>query len=64
MRMIKDLDLMPAAGGFITTLRLRQDIPLIIKLINQLPDFVGTFTTKLPELNFDGFIEFLVQYAH
>lgn len=34
MKMIKEFNLMPNAGGFITTLRLRQDIPYLIKLIN------------------------------
>ena len=34
MKMIKEFELMPAVGGFITTLRLRQDIPHLIKLIN------------------------------
>ena len=62
MRMIKDLDLMSAVGGFVTTLRLRQDIPYMLKLINQLPDC--GIETKLPEINFDGFTEFLLQYAH
>ena len=53
---------MPAVGGFITTLRLRQDIPLLIKLINQLPEC--RIETKLPELGFEGFIEFMLQYCH
>ena len=60
--MIKELELMPAVGGFITTLRLRQDIPLLIKLINQLPEC--RIETKLPELGFEGFIEFMLQYCH
>lgn len=62
LRLIKDFDLMPQAGGFITSLRLRQDIPLLIKLVNQKPEIV--FETKLPELSFDGFVEFLLQYSH
>jgi hypothetical protein len=61
-KLIKDFDLMPQAGGFIITLRIRQDIPLLIKLINQLPETY--LETKLPELSFDGFIEFLLQYCH
>ena len=53
---------MPQQGSFITSLRIRQDIPAMIKAINQLPNC--TFETKLPELTFDGFVEFLLQYAH
>ena len=62
MKLLKDFDLVPTAGGFLTTLRLRQDIPALIRLINQLPE-VGV-ETKLLELNFAGFVEFMVQYAH
>ena len=62
MKMIKEFDLMPAVGGFITTLRLRQDIPHLIKLINSLPE--RGIETKLPELAFEGFVEFLMQYGH
>ena len=60
--MIKELDLMPQQGSFITSLRIRQDIPFMIKHINQMPNCV--YETKLPELSFDGFVEFLLQYAH
>lgn len=62
MKFIKDFDLVPGVGGFITSLRLRHDIPHMIKLINQLPEC--GFETKLSELSFEGFVEFLLQYAH
>ena len=58
MRIIKDFDLMPQSGGFITSLRLRQDIPALIKLVNKKPEV--DFKTKLPELNYDGFVEFML----
>lgn len=61
--MVKDLDLMPQQGNFLTSLRIRQDIPALIKLINKQPGF-SVASSKLPELNFDGFVEFLLQYAH
>lgn len=34
IKMIKELDVMPTAGSFVTSIRIRQDIPLLIKLIN------------------------------
>jgi hypothetical protein len=58
IKMIKELDIIPTAGSFVTAIRIRQDIPLLIKLINQLPD--THLETKLPELSFDGFVEFLL----
>ena len=58
LKFIKEFELMPQAGGFISSLRIRQDVPMLIKLINQLPEC--GMETKLAELSFDGFVEFIV----
>ena len=67
-KFIKDFDLMghqgeKSGGNFITSLRLRQDVPTLIKLINALPNECH-FETKQAELAFDGFVEFLTQFMH
>jgi len=62
LRMVKELDLMPQQDSFISQLRIRQDIPALVKLINRLTD-VG-IETKFSELSYEGFVEFLLQYAH